>query len=154
MNTSPSASKIQIIIVDDDQLVRDFAVHTIEYGINRKVVTFEDGFNAWQFLKNQADDADIIIADANIPDMDGLELLNQIKKHFPDKKFVLTTSNPDLENTAYQLGADAFLSKPYDVNDLFTIVQQFINQPKSTKDAEDNKMPKIAPSSNKESPDE
>jgi CheY-like chemotaxis protein len=42
---------------------------------------------------------------------------------------VLTTSNPDLEQSAYRLGADAFLSKPYDVNDLFAIVQQFINNP-------------------------
>lgn len=123
---SPSSGiGIQIVVVDDDQLVRDFAVHTIEYGINRKVTTFDNGFNAWQFVENQPEDTDIIIADANIPDMDGMELLSKVKEKFPEKKFVITTSNPDFENTAYQMGADAFLTKPYDVNDLFTIVQQF-----------------------------
>lgn len=126
MDTSNSSPEVQILIVDDDQLVRDFAVHTIEFGINRKVSTFDNGFNAWQFLQNHPDGADIIIADANIPDMDGMELLEQVKKKYPEKKFIITTSNPKNEDTAYQMGADAFLSKPYDVNDLFTIVQQFI----------------------------
>lgn len=125
MGSTDSVIEFQIIVVDDDQLVRDFAVHTIEYGINRKVATFETGFNAWQFLQKRPGDADIIIADANIPDMDGMELLKKVKEEFPEKKFVLTTSNPDFENIAHEIGADAFLSKPYDVNDLFTVVQQF-----------------------------
>ena len=129
LDSTASAIEVQIIVVDDDQLVRDFTVHTIEYGINRKVATFDTGFNAWQFLRNHPDDANIIIADANIPDLDGMELLKKVKEKFPKKKFVLTTSNPELEGIAHEMGADAFLSKPYDVNDLFTIVQQFFEAP-------------------------
>ena len=129
MDSPDSVAQTQIIVVDDDQLVRDFAVHTIEYGINRQVATFETGFNAWQFLINRPDEADIIIADANIPDMDGMELLKKVKETFPEKKFVLTTSNPGFEDIAHQIGADAFLTKPYDVSDLFTIVQQFFEAP-------------------------
>ncbi|MEJ2154987.1 MAG: response regulator [Desulfobacteraceae bacterium] len=129
MDSAGTNREVQIIVVDDDQLVRDFAVHTIEYGINRKITTFETGFNAWQFLQKRPDDTDIVIADANIPDMDGIELLKKVKEEFPEKKFVLTTSNPDFETIASKMGADAFLSKPYDVNDLFTIVQQFFAIP-------------------------
>lgn len=136
MNILSATNDIQIIIVDDDQLVRDFAVHTIEYGTNRSVATFDNGFNAWQFLQNQPEDADIIIADANIPDMDGMELLNLVKKKYPEKIFILTTSNPNIEDTANHLGADAFLSKPYDVNDLFTIVQKFVQKPASPPNTE------------------
>ncbi len=131
MDSPDSVAQTQIIVVDDDQLVRDFAVHTIEYGINRQVATFETGFNAWQFLLNRPDEADIIIADANIPDMDGVELLKKVKEKFPEKKFVLTTSNPSIEDIAHQIGADAFLTKPYDVSDLFTVVQQFFETPES-----------------------
>ncbi len=129
MDSPDTFAQTQIIVVDDDQLVRDFAVHTIEYGINRQVATFETGFNAWQFLQNRPEEADIIIADANIPDMDGVELLKKVKEMFPEKKFVLTTSNPDFEDIAHQIGADAFLTKPYDVNDLFTVVQKFFEAP-------------------------
>lgn len=131
MDALDSVAQTQIIVVDDDQLVRDFAVHTIEYGINRQVATFETGFNAWQFLQNRPEEADIIIADANIPDMDGMELLKKVKEVFPEKKFVLTTSNPDYEDIAHQIGADAFLTKPYDVSDLFTVVQQFFEAPEN-----------------------
>lgn len=131
MQSLDPSVRAQIIVVDDDQLVRDFAVHTIEYGINRQVATFDTGFNAWQFLQNRPEEADIIIADANIPDMDGVELLKKVKEFFPDKKFVLTTSNPDFEEIAHQIGADAFLTKPYDVSDLFTVVQQFFKTPAS-----------------------
>jgi YesN/AraC family two-component response regulator len=124
--TNESANEHQFIIVDDDQLIRDFAVHTIEYGTNRKVATFENGFQAWQFIQSQPENVDIVIADANIPDMDGLELLAEVKQAFPEKIFIITTSNPAFEKSANRLGADAFLSKPYDVNDLFAIVQTYI----------------------------
>ena len=139
MDSSDPAIAYQIIIVDDDQLVRDFAVHTIEYGINRKVTTFDTGFSAWQFLKNRPKEADIIIADANIPDMDGMELLKKVKEAFSIKKFVLTTSNPDLESSALRMGADAYLSKPYDVSDLFAVVRQFFKGPADNANTSDTR---------------
>lgn len=141
MKTSDPKSGVQILIVDDDQLVRDFAVHTIEYGTNRKVQIFDNGFQAWQYIKNRPEDVGIIIADANIPDIDGLELLGQVKRIHPGMKFIITTSNPAFEKTADQLGADAFLSKPYDVNDLFTIVQNFIINSNSSSDATVMELP-------------
>ena len=127
MTTADTNTGRHVIIIDDDQLVRNFAVHTIEYGTNRKVVTFDSGFYAWQFIQSKPAEADVIIADANIPDMDGMELLSQVKSRHPEKKFVITTSNPDIEKAAYQLGADAFLLKPYDIDDLFVLIQQFFS---------------------------
>jgi DNA-binding NtrC family response regulator len=112
-------------MIDDDQLVRDFAVHTLEYGINQKVIVFDNGFEAWQSLQNQPNNADIIIADANIPDMDGMELLSHVKQHFPQKKLIITTSNPDIADTASDMGVDALVLKPYDAQDLFEVVQHF-----------------------------
>ncbi len=132
MSTDNTTTDLQVIIIDDDQLVRNFAVHTIEYGTNRKVATFESGFHAWEFIQTQPEAADVIIADANIPDMDGLELLSQVKSRYPDKKFVITTSNPDIENAANQLGADAFLLKPYDIDDLFTLIRKFFSNAGAT----------------------
>ena len=119
-NTEP-----HVVVIDDDQLVRSFAVHTIEYGTNRKVVTFDSGFYAWEFIQSNPEEVDIIIADANIPDMDGMELLSQVKSKHPEKKFIISTSNPDIEKAANQLGADAFLLKPYDIDDLFVLIRQF-----------------------------
>jgi YesN/AraC family two-component response regulator len=133
LTAANATMQLQVLIVDDDQLVRNFAVNTIEYGTNRKVATFGSGFLAWQFIQNQPDKVDIVIADANIPDMDGLELLTEVKQAYPEKIFIITTSNPAFEKSAYQLGADALLSKPYDVNDLFSVVQKYYDSDTASK---------------------
>ncbi|RJQ66506.1 MAG: response regulator [Desulfobacteraceae bacterium] len=124
-----SVDDARILVIDDDPFVRDFAVHAIEFTTNRQVATFESGFRAWQFILDQSSHMDVVIADANIPDMNGLELLERIKKQFPEKIFILTSSNSAHEKTAYQMGADAFLSKPFDINDLFTIMDKLILSP-------------------------
>jgi len=129
MSMPDSKASGKIIVVDDDQLVRDFSVHTIEYGSNRKVKAFEDGFQAWKYIKGNEDSVDVIFADQNIPEMEGLELLHQVKANYPEKVFIITSSNPSLEQSAYQLGADAFICKPFDVADLFEIVEKFVCNP-------------------------
>lgn len=126
MDTPCLPESLQTLIIDDDRLVRDFTVHTLEFGTNRKVTTFDSGFKAWQHLQRQPQQADIIIADANIPDINGLELLERVKHAFPGTRFIVTSSNPANEQTAYRLGADAFLAKPFDVKDLLTIIQELI----------------------------
>lgn len=122
-----------ILIIDDDGFVRDFAVHAIEFGTNRQVITFESGFRAWQFILEQSSSVGVVIADANIPDINGLELLERIKNRFPQLVFILTSSNPSYEKTAYEMGADAFLSKPFDINDLFIVMDKLILSPGNTK---------------------
>lgn len=116
----------QIVIIDDDFFVRDFTVHAIEFGTNRKVTTFESGLNAWQYIRKRSHRIDVIIADANIPEINGLELLGRIKGNYPGKRFIITSSNPAHEKTARQLGADAFVSKPFDVSDIITVLELFV----------------------------
>lgn len=129
MTSATALNKRQILLIDDDYFVRDFAVNAIEFGTNRKVTTFESGFRAWQYIQKNPTDIMIIIADANIPDMSGMEMLAQAKQHYPDKTFIITSSNPDHEKAAYHMGADAFVSKPFDVNDLMTIIGELILTP-------------------------
>lgn len=131
MKHQNSKSTAQLLIVDDDQLVRDFAVHTLEYGMNRRILTFESGFDAWQFIHQHPDKVDIIIADANLPDMDGFELLKHVKSALQDKFFIITASDAELEETACENNADAFITKPYDVTDLFTLIRKINNTVKN-----------------------
>jgi CheY-like chemotaxis protein len=125
----------QVLVIDDDQLVRDFAVHAIEYGTNRKVMTYDSGFQAWEFINTHPEEVDIIIADVNIPEMDGLELLERVKKNHPKKIYILLAGDPETEMRAEQLGADGFISKPFDANVLFTVVKQFGHKPNPPTDA-------------------
>lgn len=129
MDSSTALNQRQILLIEDDYFVRDFAVNAIEFGTNRKVTTFESGFRAWQYIQKNPTEIMIIIADANIPDMSGLEVLEQTKQHHPNKTFIITSSNPDHEEAALHMGADAFVSKPFDVNDLMTIIEELILTP-------------------------
>jgi DNA-binding NtrC family response regulator len=124
-----SSLSANILIVDDDQLVRNFAVHTIEYGINRKVTTYDNGFQAWQHLQNRPQSVDIIIADANLPEINGFDLLQRVKNNMPEIPFIIVAGDASLEETARQLGADAFIFKPFGAEDLFAVINQFVLAP-------------------------
>ncbi|OQY05670.1 MAG: hypothetical protein B6I22_07110 [Desulfobacteraceae bacterium 4572_123] len=116
---------VKIIIVDDDKITRDLLVDVLTYSVNRKILTFETGSDAWAHLQRD-DSADIIIFDVNIPEINGFELLGKIKQNFSNKTCILLSPSPADEKTAGSLGADAFLAKPFSVNDLFNIVQTFV----------------------------
>ena len=106
-------------------MTRDFAVDVLAYSVNREVRSFNNGIEAWNYIKDP-DSADIIVSDIDMPEMDGLELLKRVKKEYPQKKCILMSSKPAHEKDARQFGADAFIAKPFDVNDLFEIVQTFV----------------------------
>ncbi|MBU0991268.1 MAG: response regulator [Proteobacteria bacterium] len=118
-------SNVKIAVVDDDEPHRGFVVNALMYCVNRDVISFENSYSAWLYLEG-AESADIVVSDAEMPEMDGFELISRIKNKFPGKICILMSGNPANEKMAIDIGADAFLAKPFSVNDLFTIVQTFV----------------------------
>ena len=116
---------VKIAVVDDDRLTRDFAVDVLAYSVNREVKAFDNATDAWAYIRDP-ESADIIVSDVDMPQMDGLELLKRVKTEYPKKICILMSSQPAHETTARQFGADAFIAKPFDINDLFDVVQTFV----------------------------
>jgi DNA-binding NtrC family response regulator len=100
-------------------------VDILAYSVNREVKTFANGTDAWAYIRNP-ESADIIVSDVDMPRMDGLELLKRVKTEYPKKICILMGSQPAHETAARQFGADAFIAKPFDINDLFDVVQSFV----------------------------
>jgi CheY-like chemotaxis protein len=123
---------VQIAVVEDDQLVRDFVVDTLEFSVNRKIHTFDTGFAAWRYIQT-SHPIHIVFADIHVPDIDGLELTQRIKATHPEITCILASANPADELRAIEAGADAFLLKPYGVSDLFSIVQTFVVEDKTSR---------------------
>ena len=96
------------------------------YCVNRDVLSFENGFSALAYLDTDEKSPDIIVSNVDMPEMSGLALLESIKKKRPSTICVLMSENPANEKSASNLGADAFLAKPFKVTDLFNIVQKYI----------------------------
>lgn len=88
----------------------------------------DDGVQALSWLTKKV--FDLIILDIKMPNLDGYEVLKQVKANYPGTKVVMLTGYADLQNAleSKRLGADDFLSKPYDLIDLFTNITRVLEQ--------------------------
>lgn len=111
--------------MDDDPQIRNLAVNALTYCVNRKVTGVENGRKAWLYLEGGGE-VDIIISDVDMPIMNGLELMSRVKQERPETIFIIMSGVAAYEHQARQKGADAFLGKPFEINDLFDIVQCYI----------------------------
>ncbi len=112
---------MKILVVDDEQDVQQLFEQRFRREIKSGEFTFAFAFSGEQALKyldSHAHDGVLILSDINMPGMSGLELLDQIKKTYekPPPVVMMITAYGDDENknTAYNLGADGFLTKPID----------------------------------------
>ena len=95
-----------------------------------------DGTEAIEILKHKR--PDLIISDVSMPNVDGLELLkylkgNEITKYIP---FVFLSFKSDVEQEirGYELGGDAYISKPFHPKHLLAVVHQILNNRLSLRD--------------------
>ncbi|PCI18442.1 MAG: sigma-54-dependent Fis family transcriptional regulator [Piscirickettsiaceae bacterium] len=113
------------LIVDDEPDIRELLEITLSrMGINSK--TAEDLTSAKTLLKT--DSFDICLTDLQLPDGNGLELVEHIQKHFPTLPTAVITAYGSMETAinALKLGAFDFVSKPVDLKILKNLVNSAI----------------------------
>lgn len=120
---------VKIAVVDHERLTREFVVNVMMYSVNREVLEFEDAAGIQAYF-DSGGSVDLVLADVYLPDISGMELLKSIKKSFPKTFVIAMSANPADETPAAELGADAFLAKPFVLQDLFAIVQKFVVEAK------------------------
>ena len=78
----------------------------------------------------------LAILDIKLPDIDGVELLEIIKKTDPDLSIIMMTAYASTENAikALNRGADAFVTKPFDIEELRALVKKSIDKQMLTKE--------------------
>jgi CheY-like chemotaxis protein len=116
---------VQIAVVDNDPLTRDFIVNVMMYSVNRDVLVFETAAEIEAHLQS-GNRVHLIFTDVYLPGKSGFELLRQIKQRYPDICLIAMSANPGDETPATGMGADVFLARPFALQDLFDIVQQFV----------------------------
>ena len=109
-----------ILIVDDEQLIRQGLRARIEYlGIDvDEIFEAENGLMALRLQEEHP--IDVVITDIRMPDMDGLELIQEMQKKNNQIKFVVLSGYAELSyaETAIRLGVKAYLLKPVSNDDL------------------------------------
>src|SRR5829696_3887944 len=116
-----------ILIVDDEQSYRQLLSLVFE-GDGHSIRTASNGREALALL--QEDAADVIISDVKMPDMDGIEMLRSVRETHPDLGVILMTAFASVETAreAFKLGADDFIQKPFDVEELKLIVRKTLEK--------------------------
>ncbi len=112
---------IKILVVDDEEPVRGMLSVFLE-GMGHSVATAANGFQALAML--QTGGYDIVVSDVTMPQMNGLQLLESIRKHYEGVLVILMSGGvkSHLEAEALSKGAYAFVSKPPDLRMLRAIV--------------------------------
>ncbi len=116
-----------LLIVDDEQSYRQL-LNLVFDGDGHTIRTAMNGRDA--LVKLQTEPAEIIITDVRMPDMDGIELLRAAREFLPDVGVVLMTAfaTVDTAREAFKLGADDFIQKPFDVEELKIIVKKALER--------------------------
>jgi two-component system, NtrC family, response regulator PilR len=116
-----------ILIVDDEQSYRQLLSLVFE-GDGHTIRTATNGREA--LAKLQEEPADVVISDVRMPDMDGIEMLESVRESQPDLGVILMTAFASVETAreAFKLGADDFIQKPFDVEELKLIVKKTLEK--------------------------
>jgi DNA-binding response OmpR family regulator/predicted regulator of Ras-like GTPase activity (Roadblock/LC7/MglB family) len=123
-----------LLVVQYSVLIVDGDPDYIQYlGGTLKANGFESagtssGANALQIYKK--DNPDLVIADLDIAEMDGLELLRELRNFDPKTKLILTTmsASKELITNAFRMGALDILEKPIDIEFLTNKVQELLSR--------------------------
>lgn len=103
-----NSSKHQILVVDDEQAVRDSLAMLLR-SVGYKVVTAENGFEALLELKRIL--PDVIISDLNMPKMSGFEFLSVVRRRFPTVAVIASSGAYAYDAVPSGVIADAFYAK-------------------------------------------
>jgi putative two-component system response regulator len=107
----------KVLVVDDEE----FNIDLIESGfIEDKNVEIIKATTAMEALKKMNKSIDVVLLDIRMPGMSGIEVLKRIKgdKDFKYTPVIMVTANPEEKLHALEIGADDFLSKPIDMNEV------------------------------------
>ena len=123
---------MKLLIVDDSTMLRDMLAYALNEGGYADVMEAVDGVDGLEKAKNTT--FDLIITDVNMPNMDGLTLVDELRKLPQYSKtpiLVLTTERSDeMKTKGKESGATGWIVKPFVPDQLLKAVNIVINKNK------------------------
>ena len=119
----------RILIIEDEAAIRRVLVKILsEENASYILEEAEDGAAGYEKIKNT--DYDLVLCDIKMPKMDGVELLEAVKKIKPEIPMVMISGHGDMETAinTMRLGAFDYISKPPDLNRLLNTVRNALDK--------------------------
>jgi len=118
-----------ILVVEDSPTMRQLISFAMKRIPNARVIEATDGVDALKKLSS--DKIDLILADINMPVMDGLKLVSLVRGNpvFKDIPIIIVTTEGAEEDRkrAIAIGANAYLPKPIQTQELLKLVSKFLS---------------------------
>ena len=119
----------KILIIEDEETIRRVLVKILtEENKDYQVVEASDGLSGVELFKTE--DFDLILCDIKMPKMDGVEVLEAVKKINPEIPIVMISGHGDLDTavSTMRLGAFDYISKPPDLNRLLNTIRNALDR--------------------------
>jgi DNA-binding NtrC family response regulator len=125
--------KVNILIVDDEEIVRESLANWLEYD-GYEVEAAENGARALERLPSK--DWNLAMIDLKMPGMDGIQLMDEIRKTRPDMIVIIMTAYATVDTAvqAMKKGAYDYIVKPFNPEDLSITIRKIIEHQKLVKE--------------------
>ena len=117
------SSKLKVLICEDNSMAQKVLEFTLKK-MGHEVISASNGKEGIDLLREE--DVQLVITDINMPYNSGLELIQFLRKQTAKKIPVLIVSNINLEESkkhAAELGADGYITKPFDPQELIDTIE-------------------------------
>ncbi len=137
-NPRTEPSKYTILIVDDEQLIRNLVVSFLSK-LGHSCITANNGVDALNKMRGNKIDA--VITDIRMPEMDGIILTREISKQYPEVPVMVMTAYDDeySAGTAVSVGASEFIKKPFSLYEIVIRLQKMIGDSETLKGVKSQK---------------
>ena len=118
----------KIVIIDDDQELTDLLEEFLSK-FKFRLEVFHNPIKALKYLKNNV--CDIVLLDIMMPEMDGLQVLRSLREH-SEVPVMMVTAKGDVSDkvVGLELGADDYLAKPFEPQELLARIQSILRRVK------------------------
>jgi two-component system, OmpR family, KDP operon response regulator KdpE len=119
---TPRAGPLRVLVVDDEPAILRFLHASLE-SQGYIVLTAADARTALDMVRKRT--ADLVVLDLGLPDMDGLDVVRQIRDGGETLPIIILSSreNEGAKVTALDLGADDYVTKPFGIDELLARIR-------------------------------
>ena len=117
---------MRIVVADDSRVMRQIVIRTLrQAGFDWEVMEAEDGAQALQLAMSES--PDLVLSDWNMPNMLGIEMLQQLRASGSKIPvgFVTSEGSPQMRELAQSAGANFLIQKPFDSQTFKSILGAF-----------------------------
>jgi two-component system chemotaxis response regulator CheY len=117
-----------ILVVDDSEIILNIVVQTLKINNYNDILTAKNGVEGLETAKKYLGQIAMYIFDVNMPEMDGLTLLSEVRKIDKTTPIIMLTTETDKEKimNAKNSGATGWIVKPFEGEKFIKIVDMYL----------------------------